>query len=252
MNEEAIIKKRIKVFVLIFVAFVLVIVGLSLAIPKLTDENYKIDIVNKQEIKKDSVVDEKDFKRVQKELRRVLQEYYNTPENEAIEASVRESSYKETNYSGKSDSQTEIEFLMDVENNKATYWVYIIHDSNAPYAISLNCANVKESKYPDTFCIGTNDNSSIDANLEDLFPYRKIENGKQIYKATHPTHSTGILLAVDANCDDETAKNAAVEDFKKIITERGMNTDGVVFSFDESNCKAYEDHGGGGHGDQNH
>jgi len=57
---------------------------------------------------------------------------------------------------------------------------------------------------------------------------------------------------VDANCDDETAKNAAVEDFKKIITERGMNTDGVVFSFDESNCKAYEDHGGGGHGDHNH
>ena len=40
--------------------------------------------------------------------------------------------------------------------------------------------------------------------------------------------------------------------FKKIISERGMNTDGVVFSFDESNCKAYEDHGGGGHGDHNH
>ena len=60
------------------------------------------------------------------------------------------------------------------------------------------------------------------------------------------------MLAVDANCDDETAKNAAVEDFKKIISERGMNTDGVVFSFDESYCKAYEDHGGGGHGDHNH
>lgn len=56
---------------------------------------------------------------------------------------------------------------------------------------------------------------------------------------------------MDANCDDETAKNASVEDFKKIISERGMNTDGVVFSFDESNCKAYEDHGGG-HGDHNH
>lgn len=240
-------QKRFQILILALVTFILLIACLSVFFAQRNERVGNVDLINKTDFGNDQIIDHQDFERVQAELRKILTEHYATPASETIVASIRNSSYIEENYQGSSENGASINFLMDVENNRVTYRVFIIHDSVAPYAISLNCVTAAESKYPDSFCIGTSGNSSIDANAAQLFPYRKIKDGQQTYLATHPSRSSQVILGIEAHCDDDTAKQAAKDDFSTVLQEHGINTDFVDFSYDDNVCKAFEDQGGGGH-----
>lgn len=241
MDEFEVIRKRKIVLFLGSIVFIVFIIAISMLISKLSETDYKVSIVNASSSRKDRIISNDDFDRLKAEVRRVMTNNYGIDSDEQVEVSIRESSYTEERLDGASEEFTTIKFLADVENTKSTYWVWLVHNSTSPIDISLNCASASESKYPDTFCIGTSGNSSIDANFKDLFPFVGVNNdGSRAYTFLHKEHQQFIELGVDAMCDDNEAIDRAKADLEKEFKKRGIKMDNYPINIDKGTCKAYE------------
>ena len=173
------------------------------------------------------------------------------PDDEEINIAFREGSYKEYKINGTSESSTQIEVLIDVENTKMTYLASITHGVNNFYGVGLSCTKSDVAKWPETFCVGTNFHSSIDANIANLLPYREIENNELKYTIKHVNNQAKLEVGVEARCNDKKAEDEAIEKAKSLLTKYGISKDQIPVQVDHGVCKAYEDYvDSNGHGNQ--
>lgn len=241
MNEERtdVTRNRAILLAVGAVAFVILIIAISVVVSVLSDDDSGVTFANESNVTKseDTSIEKHDYKLIKKQLRAVLTNRYNLPENEEINALIRESTYQESG----DDGEKTITFTLDVENVKVTYYVWMIQTSEEASEVSLSCAPAKDSKYPETFCIGTEGHSSIDANMSSQLPYRYIVNGEEKYKISHEPYEPYLILSIRAKCDDNEAVNVAKNNVREWISSFGLNPDQVPVEIDKTACEAYED-----------
>lgn len=209
---------RKKIIILCCIAFVLVIVALSFLINNLLKGNEGVQISNAQNIS--GVIDNKDYSLVKKELVTMLKANYKI-DNSDVKTSIRESSYKETDTGNKKT----ITFLMDVETVKATYNVWLIHDTSNDGAagVTFTCADLDVTKYPDTFCIGTEFYSTIDVQLGKKLPHSGYIDGKYAYEISHEAYDPHLKVGITTLCGDQTAYDKAYAAAMDWIDQQGID-----------------------------
>ena len=132
-----------------------------------------------------------------------------------------------------------------------TYLASITHGVNNFYGVGLSCTKSDVAKWPETFCVGTNFHSSIDANIANLLPYREIENNELKYTIKHVNNQAKLEVGVEARCNDKKAEDEAIEKAKSLLTKYGISKDQIPVQVDHGVCKAYEDYvDSNGHGNQ--
>lgn len=248
MNEEDLIHKRKMMLILFSVAFILIIIVAGVVISIINNDDFGVIAKNEDSLKsenKDMTLDSGDMKALREQIRNIS----GLPEDEEIVIAFREGSYKEHYVNGTSESSTQIEVLIDVENTKRTYLASITHGVNNFYGIGLSCTDAETAKWPETFCVGTNFHSSIDTNIADILPYREIENGELKFSIKHVDNQAKLEVGVEARCDDKDAENKAIKKAKSLLSKYGISEDQIPVQVDTGVCKAYEDYvDSGGHG----
>ena len=238
MNGGAFTKKQIIILALGVSVFVLLIVFVSLIIMNVTKENPNVSMANEETVKKEGVIDDQDLDFVKTQVRDLSKFLYALDDDQEIEVSVRESTYKEEPY-GKDGKY--ISVVVDVDTTKASYRAEFEHHSAKTKRVVFSCLPASESKYPEAFCYGTEGHSSIDSTLSDMLPYRKIVNGVEYYKVDKDNTAVRLLIQVQATCDDDAARENAKAEVKKMVGEYGLDPEQVPISIDPTTCKAYED-----------
>lgn len=246
-NENDVIKTRKHILIFAALSFVLVIIAFSIVINAIINrDTSNVSIVNQQNVA--GVVNTKDYNIVKEAVRAVLKSRYNISDDEEINASIRESTYSET---GDDDSKR-ISFLIDIENVKVTYSVWINHSNPNDYlGVSLSCTTAKEAKYPETFCIGTEGHSSIDTMLASDLPHRKIVNDEVLYTVSHVDYEPVLDISLYTKCDDKRTQEQYMSEIKEWIKGYGLDPEQVRTNLDQTACSVYEDNMGdfhGGHG----
>lgn len=238
-NRVDVTRQRAIILVLGFICFASIIVALSFIIGFFTSDDPKVDISNEKTVQKseDTSINGHDYSMIKHQLRTLLTQSYNLDKNEEINAVIRESTYEEY---GQENNKT-ISFMLDVENVKVTYNVWMVQNASEPSEVSISCTSAKDAKYPETFCIGTEGHSSIDTNLASELPYRKIVGGEEKYNVRHEVYDPKLILSVFAKCDDEAAKEAAKKEVKEWIATFGLDPEQVPMEYKKEACKMYED-----------
>lgn len=240
MQQEDVSVKRRKALIAILICAVLLIIAVSFVWAKALKPDYRVDIMNEGSVKKenkDSIISDKDYESTKKAIDTIARGHYGVDKNKRLDVRIRESTYKEM----KTGNMTEISFIADVEDIKVSYYVSLWHDTDKLFNVGLGCTSTKEAKYPETFCIGSNFTSSIDANFADKLPYREIENGVQKFIVRKVNNQAKLSLGVDARCDDQTAINNALEKVKKKIAAYGLDPEQVPIETDVNVCRAFEE-----------
>lgn len=241
MDEERVNVTRNRAILLIVgaLAFIAVVVAISIVVITIMDDDSGVTIANESNVTKsdDTSIKKHDYELIKRQLRSVLKDRYSIPESEEINAIIRESTYKE---SGEDDEKT-ITFTIDVENAKVTYYVWMIQTSEDASEVSLSCAPTNDSKWPETFCIGTEGYSSIDANMASQLPHRYVVDGDEKWKLTHEAYDPKLELHVRARCDDNESVNAAKNAAREWVKGFGLNPDQVPVEENKTACQAYED-----------
>ncbi len=221
------------------IAFAAIIVAISIVAVTLSGDDSGVEIANEDNVTsaEESSIESHDYSLIKKQLRTLLTDSYSLPENEEIKALIRESTYTESGEDGKKI----ISFTLDVENVKTTFYIWMSQTSEDASEVSISCAPTNDSKYPETFCIGTEGYSSIDANLSADLPYRYKENGELKFEITHEVYDPKLVLSVQASCDDEEAVETAKAQAKAWIKSYGLDPEQVPIEEDKTSCKAYED-----------
>lgn len=221
------------------IAFVAVIIAISIVAITLSSDDSGVKIANEDNVTdaEDSSIESHDYSLIKKQLRTLLTDSYALPENEEIKALIRESTYAESG----EDGEKIITFTLDVESVKTTFYVWMSQTSEDASEVSISCAPTNDSKYPETFCIGTEGYSSIDANMSADLPYRYKENGELKFEITHEEYDPRLILSVQASCDDDAAVETAKNKAKEWIKSYGLDPEQVPIEENKSSCKAYED-----------
>lgn len=234
MNNE---KKRFAILLLVPMCFVLAVVAIVSGLSFSAGSDFRFAIINKDELKKSNEqfsLNDNDISVV----RDMVKAYYEGDKNQ-LRAGIREGSYSEDK---KEWGDLEISFLMDVDEMKATYKVTIIHDNKDAYNNRIICASAKYSKYPDAYCRGTDLNSSISANMDDVLPYDGVDELGREFRLDYVNqlNQTQLKITLFSQCDDEGAPDAAMKVAKEFIRSHGMDPEQVPISIDKSACW-YED-----------
>lgn len=238
-NNDVSLKRRYALLALVACGVLLIVVA-SMILSSILAPDYKVDIMNEGSVKKENkegVVSKKDFDNVKQVVRRVARDNYKVNDDERLDVRVRESTYAEK----KAGKTTTVEFIIDVENIKASYAVSLWHDTSEVYHVDLKCTSAADAKYPETFCIGTNFYSSIDSNFKDKLPYRKVVNGVQKYVLRQINNQAKLSLGVDAKCDDQNAISAARTEVEEMIASYGLDPKQVPIETDINVCRAFEE-----------
>ena len=239
MNNGVFNKKQLIIFGLAISVFVLLIVFISLLVMNLTKDNPNVSIVNESTTKKEGVIDNKDIDFIKSQVRDLSKFIYNLDDDTEIVASIRESTYVEKSF-GENDKY--IELVIDVDTTKASYRAEFEHNAANGKRVIFMCLPSSESKYPEAFCMGSEGHSSIDSTLGDILPYRKMVDGSQLYKLDKRIDgNVGLLLEVQATCDDDATREKAVSEVKELIRTYGLDPEQVPLGVDETTCHAYED-----------
>lgn len=115
------------------------------------------------------------------------------------------------------------------------------HDSGDDGYIALNCTDSTHAKYPEIFCVGSDNYSSIDANMTRLLPYYYTARDDLDFSITHKAYSTNLDLFVESDCDmiDE-AKSFAIEKTKDRVSSTGLDPEQVPINTEVGECSVFE------------
>ncbi len=234
-------KKQIFAFVIIAYSIISILIVLIVLV-FFTYDDQKIIINNELKTIDNNNISRDDYTVIRKNLRLLSTNTYKHNPDEEIIASVRESTY--------SESGNTISFIMDVESLKSTYAVWLSHGAKNAEEVELSCVSNKVSKYPDEFCIGSDGQSTIDADLEGYLPLKEFySSGRPKYVVTHQAYTTKLEAKVYVKCDDEEGRTNIENEIKAWITQKGVNAEKVPIEYDKNACLDYEDDDAhGGHG----
>lgn len=238
-NRVDVTKQRMTLAVVGFVCFALVIIALSVVISFLTADNSNVSIANEKELAKseDTSISSHDYSLIKKQIRDVVRDNYDLKDSEEVNVIIRESTYEEFG----DDKNKTISFIVDIENIKVTYNVWMTQSSSDASEVTLSCASAKDSKYPKSFCIGSEGYSSIDSTLAADLPYRVIINGEEFFSVTHEPYDPKLIIHIYAKCDDTATQNKAINQMKEWINSYGLDAEQVPVEKDSTSCSVYED-----------
>ena len=150
-------------FISLIIAFILVVITISIIIPGLAnrEEARIINATNETTVSEtESKLSDEDLARVKKALYQTLNKTQSA--NQDFDAAIRWDTLKTVNNLFPYTS-----FLVDVDEYKQTYRVTVDQ-----YIVNVNCPEIGESKYPKSFCLGNGSeyDDSISIVLGDQFP----------------------------------------------------------------------------------
>lgn len=229
-NEAQTIKQRKILIIVGAIVFVVLVIFIGVVWELARENQYNTDIANEDALKED--LSASDTKRVKKEISDVVRNIYGLDKSETIKTNMRAASYKEAQV----NNGTNAEFIIDVESVKVTYKVWMLKNSDNEFDIFLSCASMDETNYPDNFCIGTDNNSTIDVTLEDKLPHNG-KVGNHIYTVSHVSSSPKLDVYVNS-CGDEEIIEMTRQSVKDWIKSLGYNAE--MFPIDVSKEICYD------------
>lgn len=155
-----------------------------------------------------------------------------------INAVIREDSVK--TYSPDGSDPVTATFLLDIDSPKLTYQVTLDYDTDN---FLLVCPDISLVQDPNTFCIGTDKQSTIDANLAKYLPYSGETTSEISFTISRDYDSkNNPRLSVYANvCNDETIATEVETAVKEWIRDKGIpNPDIIPLHFPHSYCNDRE------------
>ena len=132
-------------------------------------------------------------------------------EKNLVEGSIRDGSYSENTQDGVTVSK----FLLDIDAIKQTYTVEFpwSRSGEVPDGISVECPPNSQSKFPDSYCIGTYTTS---ASIGIYLPYDGDVNGNKYSVYADYLVENGLDLFITA-CGDENLMDMAKKNFENWI-----------------------------------
>lgn len=229
MQENQNITRR-NLVVLALVAFVLLVVALSLAIKYFVDNSSRVAVKNTRDI--NGLIDDNDYQKMKTSLHKLLEDKYGISKDTVVDATIRESSYNDRT----NGNEGAISFLLDIDSLKLTYNVSIIHSSSSHFDISFGCPKLSASKYPETFCIATDNHSTIDAELDNKLPYRGYIDGISTYVIRHNVNVPKLTIEIYTLCGDTAARERALKDALTWIDGTGISSEFIPYEAPEKFC----------------
>lgn len=156
---------------------------------------------------------------------------YTVPDE--VNATIRESTVKTYSPDGNGSTAT---FLLDIDSPKLTYQVTLDYDTDN---FLLVCPDISLVQDPNIFCIGTDKQSTIDANLAKHLPYSGETTSEIPFTISHDYDSkNNPRLTIYASvCGDETLAQEVETEVKNWIRSKGIpNPDIIPLHFPHSYC----------------
>ena len=201
-------KKKIILLALAIAAFILVIVAIA-AVSFFASSQHPTTITNQEAASANGAdLGAENYTEVGADLHALAEDEYGLTADAPITASIREASYTEkTN----SDGYRQAEFLLDVDTLEVTYAVVVtIEPSGEISYLNFGCTVPSLSKYPNSFCIGSENVTSIDTTIASQLPYLHYTDGRLDYRLDYYGGATYLSLKVYTHCDDQPTHDAAV------------------------------------------
>lgn len=209
MPDDSITRKRKNVIIILAVMLVIIFVVIGLLII-LFNKKTGFKISNEGQYLKDVKQADKDV------LMSVLANQIKNVsdidvEKNLVEGSIRDGSYSENTQDGVTVSK----FLLDIDAIKQTYTVEFpwSRSDDVPDGISVECPPNSQSKFPDSYCIGTYTTS---ASIGIYLPYDGNINGSKYSVYANYLVENGLDLFVTA-CGDENLMDMAKKNFENWI-----------------------------------
>ena len=214
-------KKKIILLVLAIVAFILIIVAIAV-VNFFTSSQHPTTITNQEAVADSGAgLSNDNFANVGNDLHTLAENKYNLATDAPITASIREATYTE---STNSDGYRQVEFLLDVDTLQVTYSVMATLDPDDEITyLNFGCTTPSLSKYPDSFCIGSENINTIDMTIADQIPYQHYTNGQLDYRLDYYGGATFLSLRVYTPCGDQVAHDAAVSAARAWVNEQVPN-----------------------------
>ena len=177
-----------------------------------------------------------DFSKIEKYLTTVLKANYDLP-TETI-SNLKAIARKDTISPQFNDENQFIgaSFLIDLNEPQLTYLVS--YQKNLP-DVFFTCPSIELYPNQNVFCIGTDSQSTIDANLDKYLPYLgKTTNGVSFsLKHDYDTNNKPRLDAYADICDDEKRGQEVEESIQKWLKSKGIpNPDIIPVNINYSDC----------------
>lgn len=208
MESSSLEKKKITLLVLGVVAFILVIVVIAV-ISTFISSQHATTIVNQEAATASgSTLTSSEYVAIGSALHSLVEENNGLAEDAEVTAAIREASYsEETTENG----YKHVSFILDVDTISTTYYVSLTFSPEGEVLFAnFGCTTPAVSKYPNTFCVGSENISSISATLSSSLPYTGYINGTKAYTLEHSGGATYLTLKVYTDCDDQATHDTAV------------------------------------------
>ena len=230
-------KKKIVLLILGGVAFIAVIIAIA-AVSFFANNQHPTTIVNQEAATENGVaLDSESFTTIGEDLHTLAEDTHEVAPEAKLTAAIREASYTET---VNADGYRRIGFLLDVDDIQTTYYVTATVDpSGEVFYLNFGCTSPEISKYPSTFCVGTDNISSIDTTLSDKLPYSEYQNGSLVYNLEHYGGATYLSLRVYTPCGDQPTHDAAVAAAQAWVKEQVPNIEIPIQEEDFENTCSY-------------
>lgn len=219
MQEDKIINDRKKFIVLLSIAFVLAVAAISFGMLEIQKNPSNVTALNDSTVKNnDRVLNDGDIDFLKGEIRNIAQRQYGIKSNQNVDFSIRDASYKEIDQGG---GRIAMEFYIDVPTIKTTYYVWLIHEPKTIFEVALSCASPEEAMYPEVFCVGTQNGSSINAIFDGKLPYNaRDEKGKLKFTIKTEQAQPRLELKIFNRCGDEETRQKYIKEAEAWIKEQ--------------------------------
>lgn len=226
---------RRKLTILAAIAFVLVVIAASAAMRFIIDNSSPITISNKNDIK--GLLDDNDYQKMKTVLHKLLEDKYGIAPDAPVDATIRESSYTDKT----NGVEGTISFLLDIDSLKLTYTASVVHSSTNNLDISFGCPKLSASKYPETFCIATDNYSTIDVELDKKLPYSGYIDEVFTFRIRHDVGVPKLTIEIYTLCGDDEAYNHALSEAKKWINSNGISADLIPYEAPKNYCLQFDE-----------
>ena len=178
-----------------------------------------------------------DLQKVESIIKTHLSSTYNQSPDELSNLSIviRENTLESKQ--NNSNSITTNYFIVDLNSPELTYHVTYQPSTKLVY---LTCPTIDLAQNPEVFCIGSDNNSTIEANLDQYLPYQSTTTSDIDFSVSHhggDSYSDAFLTIYASVCGDETLAQEVETEVKNWIRSKGIpNPDIIPLHFPHSYC----------------
>ena len=230
MEEENQLIAQRKLFIIsLIVLFVVLIIFVSFLWSRMGGEDYGVNIANQQNLQ--SQLSAHDLENLKKNFRDTIAPYYQIPDTTDINLTIRQATYASSDVS----NNQQISFLMDSDTIQSTYEVWLLVNGDNFTDVSFNCVKRTDSRYPNSFCIGTDGISTIDLELSQYLPYNGTTDHGYNYEIYHNSYDPTLHVYVNS-CGNQDIISEVRSSISEWLTSLNLNPEVFPLDIPADNC----------------